>query len=87
MANGPPPDAETQRVALFESFLAGYAVVDTLSDDHRDRIRISTILSRLRQLSFWLSPSRGGPPAEFLPRFRTAQLIKLLEDKSAARSR
>lgn len=44
-------DGETRPAELFDSFLAGYAEVTVLPDDHRETIRISAILLGLRQLS------------------------------------
>src|SRR6266851_4310589 len=55
-------DGETRSVELFDSFLAGYAEVTALPDDHREAIRVSAILLGLRQLSLWLGPERGRSP-------------------------
>jgi hypothetical protein len=69
---------------LFDSFLAGYAEVTTLTDDHRAAFRTSAILLGLRELSLWLGPLRNNSPASRLARLRVAELANLLEYRPAA---
>jgi aminoglycoside phosphotransferase (APT) family kinase protein len=76
-------DRETRPIELFDSFLAGYAEVTTLADDHRDAIRVSAVLLGLRQLSLWLGPLRNNSPTSRLARLRVAELANLLEYKPA----
>jgi Ser/Thr protein kinase RdoA (MazF antagonist) len=80
-------DGETRPVQLFDSFLAGYAEITPLPDDHREAIRVSAILLGLRQLSLWLSPERGLPPHSRLVRLRVAELANLLEGNPAGTRR
>jgi Ser/Thr protein kinase RdoA (MazF antagonist) len=80
-------DGETRTTELFDSFLAGYAEVTPLTEDHREAIRVSAILLGLRQLSWWLGPERNISPASRLARLRVAELANLVEFKPAARRR
>jgi Ser/Thr protein kinase RdoA (MazF antagonist) len=77
-------DGETRPIELFGSFLAGYAEVTNLADDHREAIRVSAILLGLRQLSLWLGPLRNNSRSSRLARLRVAELASLLEHKPAA---
>jgi aminoglycoside phosphotransferase (APT) family kinase protein len=80
-------DGESRPMELFDSFLAGYAEVAPLADDHREAIRVSAILLGLRQLSLWLGPLRNNSPTSWLARLRVAELANLLEHKPAAQPR
>lgn len=80
-------DGETRPEELFGSFLAGYADVVALPDDHREAIRVSAILLGLRQLSLWLGPLRNNSPNSSLAQLRVAEISNLLEHKPAAQQR
>jgi Ser/Thr protein kinase RdoA (MazF antagonist) len=80
-------DGETRSEELFGSFLAGYADVAVLPDDHCEAIRVSAILLGLRQLSRWLGPLRNNSPNSRLARLRVAEISSLLEHKPAAQQR
>ncbi|SRR5712691_853242 len=80
-------DGETRPAELFDSFLAGYAEITDLAQDHREAVRVSAILLGLRQLSRWLGPDPSRSPHSRLAQLRVAELANLLEHKPAAQPR